>query len=259
MKYTKYIIGVCLAAALLISCVSNKLDTNFSEAALVGKITDKDNQPCSNVTVTMDNFFKTTSDINGTFYLSPVTRGKHTFKFTKDGYKEEIREYEFLNISQVIYQKMISMEQILEEIEKDISQKKYEIAQDYIEEGKAIDPANPVLNYLHGVLYYRLARYDLAIQKFESILQNGFTEPYIYLTLTDIYEYEKADYTKAHEYILKYLDLVDDNAAKLREIIIKNNMKKNDNASPDTETSSPDTSTEPAVPPTTADNSEESQ
>jgi len=224
MKY-RNLFFVMLLAGTFFSCLSNsKLDSDFVTAALMGKITDMDNQPCSNVTVTIDNSMYSISDINGSFYFNAVTRGVHTFKFSKPGYKEEFRDYDFLNISQVIYQKMISLEQILSAIETALDEKKFSLVQDYLIEGEKIDDKNPILNYLYGVFYFKAARYDLAIAKLEELLKAGYDEAFLYLTLADLYEYHKGDLVSAHNYILKYMESVDDNLITARERMLADSI-----------------------------------
>lgn len=228
---------IWLGLLLLLASCSSWVETNkFIAASLNGKIYDMDNTPCPNVKIYVDGNLKTMSDINGRFTLTELQQGDHILKFEKEDYKTEIVDISFLNKNQVIFQRLIYIEQIIKEVEMALDKKEWKKAGILLSDALRINPRNPIVNYLYGLFYYKLNKPEQAIEFLKTVLDIGYEEPIVYLTLSNIYEMKLKDLEQAVYYLQKYLDQKDDREEYLKMQILKTKLPKKPEASPEPET-----------------------
>ncbi|MBN1409583.1 MAG: hypothetical protein JW969_01970 [Spirochaetales bacterium] len=206
------LLSILIVPVLFISCQSEPtLSTEFSNAPLYGMIYDYDNSPCADVIITADERTRVQSDINGRFQFFDFSRGAHTFKAEKPGYETWVMDnFYFTNRTQILYIKMISLQQIINMIEKALDEKSWAIAESWVERGKVINEKHAILRYLEAVLNIKREKFEDAIAILTGLIADGNKEAYTYLTLADIYQYTLKDIDKAREYLTLYLQLAGD-------------------------------------------------
>ncbi|MBN2736557.1 MAG: hypothetical protein JXR70_06210 [Spirochaetales bacterium] len=211
----KSIILCAIIISVFFACESSPdiESSAFSTAPLYGMIYDNDNLPVVNAEIRIDNgAIVVRSDINGRFIVNGLARGSHQFEVIKTEYKlflpgKNPFQYDFVNREQFLYLKMISLEQIIAEVEKEISESEWEAAHSGLDMIKEIDADNKIAIYLRAVINYKTRNYPQAIELLNQLLDLGASDSGIYLTLADIYEYKMGDPLKAHAVLLEYSDL----------------------------------------------------
>jgi tetratricopeptide (TPR) repeat protein len=198
-----------LLPILLCSCATKDKTTvyDFQAAPLFGMIYDHDNTPCSNVRTRIDGTDGPVSDINGRFIVQSLSRGEHHIVFTKEGYETESLTFQFLNINQVLYVRMISFEQLLEKVEDAIEYQRWEEGEELLQRAEQIKQNNPLARYLHAILLKEKGNAEKAVKILLGILHSGFKGPYVYLALGDLYQYRLQNIPEAARYLEEYLEL----------------------------------------------------
>lgn len=202
---------------ILCSCISGPSSTDkFLLAPLNGKIFDYDNLPCSGVLVTVNNTMKVKSDINGRFFIPSLAKGSHNFVLTKENYEVLEFTFDFINKNQVLWIKMISLDQLIRQIEAKLDEKDWDEAQKLIVKAQKINPEHSIVLYLASILYINTKDFDKALELLLKITEFGENEPVVYLTIADIYQYNLEDPVKALKYLEKYVSLKYDETADKR-------------------------------------------
>lgn len=206
-----------------VSCTTTKKDNlqDFSEAPLFGMVYNYDNQPCSGALVMIDENEGPRTDINGRFVIQSVSKGKHQITVTKDGYEKLDFSFEFLNKSQVLYLRMISFNQLLNEIEKSIENRNWKEGEKLIERAEKMKENDPVELYLKAILLKEKGDVEDSVDTLLNILDLGYNEPYVYLALADIYQYRLNNPAEAIKYIEEYLKLKRNSEVQERLIKLK--------------------------------------
>jgi hypothetical protein len=212
MNMRKFFILAALAIPFLfVSCESKPaLSTQFETADLFGMIYDYDNQACSDVIITTEDNIKAQSDVNGRITFRDFPRGRHSFTAVKPGYELNKFEFDFNLRTQVLYIKMISLNQIMDKMEISMEKMEWSTAERLLARAKAINEKDPVLRYLNAVISYRRDRFDEALAILNALIAEGYKEEYIYLTMADIYQYGLKDMEKAKESLREFLILAGD-------------------------------------------------
>ncbi len=180
-----------------------------------------DNQPCSGALVMIDENEGPRTDINGRFVIQSVSKGKHQITVTKDGYEKLDFSFEFLNKSQVLYLRMISFNQLLNEIEKSIENRNWKEGEKLIERAEKMKENDPVELYLKAILLKEKGDVEDSVDTLLNILDLGYNEPYVYLALADIYQYRLNNPAEAIKYIEEYLKLKRNSEVQERLIKLK--------------------------------------
>jgi tetratricopeptide (TPR) repeat protein len=207
-----------LFPVVFISCTTLKKENpaQFETSSLFGMIYDYDNRPCTEVQISIDGREGPTSDINGRFIIQSLARGEHQMRFTKDGFETESLRFNFLNRNQVLYVRMISFGQLLEEAETALALQQWEEANDFIRRAENIKAGDPLARYLYAILLKERGRAREAADVLRGILGAGFTGPYVYLALADIYQYQLHDLEEAAGYLRDYLNIESNREAQKR-------------------------------------------
>jgi len=211
MRFQNIISLLIIITAFFISCSSTpRNSTSFNSAPIQGKIFDSENFPCSDVLIVIDEKIKVKSDINGRFLVSKLKKGSHDFVLLKEGFEEKRFTYNFNNRNDVLWLEMISMDQLINKIKEFFNEKKWYEAKNYIERAEKIDIKDPVLTYLTAIFDLKNGYPEKSIVNLEKLLENGFAEPVVYLSLADIFQYELNEIEPALEYLQKYIAIKKD-------------------------------------------------
>lgn len=226
---TKLILIPLLTILFFLSCESQPdIDmTSFDTAPLYGMIYDADNLPVPNAEIKIDNFSVVKSDNNGRFIINGLSRGSHIIEVTKKNFKlhkpfHNPFTYDFLNREQLLYLKMISIEQLLAQAEKKINEKNWPEAMSDLDTAAKIDEENKILLYLRATVHFQKREYQNAVSYLNKLVELGATESAIFLTVADIYEYKLGNPVFAHAALHEYLQTNSDDSIMNR----KNNLLK---------------------------------
>jgi tetratricopeptide (TPR) repeat protein len=203
---------VLLAFTPLAGCLSTAAHQpqDFAEAPLYGMVYDYDNLSCAEAIVIVDEKEEARSDINGRFVVTTLPRGHHQVIVRKDGYEDCRIGFEFLNRTQVLYVRIISASQLMRQVEGALEQKDLARARQLLDRTLAVAPKNPVARYLLAVYLLQDKHPDEAVALLLGILDEGYRDPTLYLTLADLYQYSIDDPKQARTYLEKYLQLRQD-------------------------------------------------
>ena len=145
------------------------------------------------------------TDINGRFAIVSLSKGEHLIRIKKEGYEELSVKFEFVSKDQVLYLKIISYNQLLRQIEHSLERKRLKDVDELIRRAEAVAPDDPVGMYLKAVYFIEIDRLEESIRILETILEEGYREPAVYLTLADIYQFDMKNEEAAIEYLEEYL------------------------------------------------------
>ncbi len=144
---------------------------------------DTESQPVSAVSVKIDqDAFSASTEVNGRFFIDFLPFGMHSLSLAKTGYESMETDLDFSSRSQVAYIHLVSYASLLDKAEKAIGDRDW---------GKA-----------------RAA--------LEELLKRDYREPFVYLFLADIRQYDLVDKAKAIEYLSAYLASREDGAVRKR-------------------------------------------
>jgi len=209
MDRKRWILRGLLALLLLAlgSCVSQREArvTSFRTAPLFGMVYDHDQRAVPGALVLVDGEEGPRSDINGRFVLRSLARGEHVIEVRKDGYEGMRAPIEFLSRTQALYLKVISLEQLLRKAEDELEARRFDEARELLERASAVNPVDPVLLYLSSLNYRERGEPGAAVEPLQQVLQLGYRQPVVYLTLADIYQFELEDPAAAALYLERYL------------------------------------------------------
>ena len=202
--------GIFLLAFLSCATDTRKTPYDFSQATLIGMVYDRENKPCAGASVFIDDIEKASTDINGRFAVFALPRGSHVIRVKKQGCEEAEVTFEFLNRSQVVYLRVYSFHQLLDEAETAIAERSWVEAENLIGRANSVRRDDPVGLYLEAVLYKEQKKFHEAVEKLERIIDLGCYEPYVYLALADIHQYGLDDPETAARYLEEFLVLKED-------------------------------------------------
>lgn len=198
----KRIVILFAVVSLFISCKSTKVEkTTFN-----GMIYDGDNEPVSGVQIFIDEKHQTVSDMYGRFYFDNlVTSQEYTLLATKKDFETAQINFEFQNITQVAYLTMYSGEQLLKQAEKSLSENNTTNARELISRAEACSGKTLSSQYLQAVILYKESKPTDALNLLKDISTQGYSNPYIYLFMADIYQYGIKNNEDAKINLQKYL------------------------------------------------------
>jgi hypothetical protein len=213
MVRTYAAVAVALASALLVgSCLTQREERlrEFTEAPLTGMVYDHDQAPCANALVVVDGTDGPHTDINGRFATDPIGRGGHRVLVKKQGFEELEVSFEFMNRNQVLYLRVISVDQLLRQAETALEGKRLVEVERLLARAQAIDAANPVGKYLCALWHLERDEADAAADILTELERAGYREPIVFLTLADVYEFHLARTAEAILQLEQYLKLQGD-------------------------------------------------
>jgi hypothetical protein len=213
----RYVPVMAIAIFLFAGCASLKQ----TQPVLNGMIYDFENEPVTQVQLSVKNGPKTTSDIYGHFRI-PDLLDKTTYEitFTKKGYETRIVQLEYFDVSQILYVQLYSAEQLLSLAEKSVSSRDYAAASGFLDRAEAAGGSPVAVGYMRAVVSYSKADWASSVAILNDLLDKGYTESYLYLFLADLYQYKLVDTEKAKKNLGLFLGKTYDPqaAARLAEL-----------------------------------------
>jgi hypothetical protein len=200
------------------SCVSNREQKlrEFQEAPLFGMVYDHDQKPCPAAAVRVDGEERAQTDINGRFAVVDLSRGEHRIGVRKQGYEDLELSVQFLNRDQILYLRVISLRQLLEQAEAALEKKKLAETASLLARADKIDAGDPVGVYLKALYLLEKGAAAEAAEVLEGLARGGYREAILYLSLADIYQYRLRDLTRAAASLRTYLELQNDPDVRAR-------------------------------------------
>lgn len=187
---------------LFFSCASSKVEkTSFN-----GMIYDANNEPVVGVNIIIDEKHQTISDMYGRFYIDNLLISQdYSLTASKKDYETICFPFEFQNITQIAYITMYSSSQLLSEAEKALQENNIQNAKSFISRAEKCAGKTISSQYLTAILLYKSNNITEALNILNEISIHGDNNPYIYLFMADIYEYNLQDYASAVSFLNKFL------------------------------------------------------
>lgn len=190
MKY----IPLLFIGLIIISCSSLDpihLRSDLQKSMISGKVITEEGLPLEGVTVKINEFQETMTDINGRFLFNYIRYGKHTITTEKDDYLPG--EYKFIynfRNRRIPFAKikMLSLNHLVDEGFEYLKENKYDKTLAIIEQLDVINSNEEIVLYLKAMYFYLLEKYDDAIALLEHLKVRDRKNLYYQLTLIDIYE-----------------------------------------------------------------------
>ncbi len=177
---------------------------------------DERNEPCAGARLEIDRSPGPTTDLSGRFEVRELSRGPHKIALAKPGYERLEVEFDFYDMNQVLYLKVVSLEDLLNRIEAALADRRLADAESLVIRAEAVSPGQADVRYLRAILALKSGDPPRAAQLLEQMAADGERSPAIYLTLADIYELTLGDRAKAMASLAVYLKLQEDSAARAR-------------------------------------------
>jgi tetratricopeptide (TPR) repeat protein len=194
------------------SCISyrEKRLREFTSSPLIGMVYDGEQKPCAGVLITVDGQAGPRTDVNGRFVIDALERGDHLLRAEKEGFETLESPLSFVDRTQVLYLRLISLGQLLREAEEALGRGKLQQADKLLARALALSPEDPVGLYLRAVYLLKLQDTAQAVGLLQRILARGERLPAVLLSLADIYQYRLEDPQQAMSYLREYLRTEDD-------------------------------------------------
>lgn len=210
-KFFKLITCLLLSFVIFSGCTSTKIKQE--KQFLQGIIYDYNSEPVSGAEIFLlendsDKPAKSVafSDITGHFSINSIKNYKeYTLIAKRDSYEDSSLQFLLSNSSQIIYLRMYSYNQLLSLAEEKVALKDYDTAEAYIKRAEAVGTSPLSYTYLLAVINYLRGSYNEALLYCENLINQGFTNSYIYLLLADIYENGFGNKEKTIYYLEEYL------------------------------------------------------
>jgi tetratricopeptide (TPR) repeat protein len=206
------------ACAALGACLSRGAADlqGFDKAPLYGMVYDDRNEPCQGALIHVDGSAGPRADLSGRFVVPDLARGTHGIAVEKAGFERLETTVDFFDKSQVLYLKVISLDQLLGRIEDALAQRRLTDAGALVARAEAVDGAHTDVRYLKAVYLLKSGEPRRAADLLEQLLAEGERAPALYLTLADVYQFALDDRDKAKESLAAYLRVQDDSQARSR-------------------------------------------
>ena len=187
----KYIYSLLLIITLVSSCksVDDGSFSQFSEAPLFGMIYDSESSPVASAMVVLDDEKSAKTDINGRVLFSAVSQGEHSVVINKEGFEEARIELNFSNRDQVLYSTLISLHNILDNLESSLQTGKMAEAKSFMIRASKINSDDIRFRYLNVVYLSENKEYPEAFDKIVLLRKTYPNDPYITMTQAKILFY----------------------------------------------------------------------
>ncbi len=203
----RYFYSLLLIITLVSSCksVDDGAFSQFSEAPLFGMIYDSESSPVVGALVVLDDEKSAKTDINGRVLFSAVSRGEHSIVITKEGFEEAKIELNFSNRDQVLYSTLISLQNILDNLESSMQISKMTEAKSFLERASGINSEDIRFRYLNVVYLTESREYTEALKEIGLLRETYPNDPYIIMTQAKILFYGLGKKEEALELLQDFL------------------------------------------------------
>jgi hypothetical protein len=219
----RYIYSLLLIITLVSSCksVDDGGFSQFGEAPLFGMIYDSESSPVGGALVVLDDEKSSQTDINGRVLFGAVSRGEHSVVITKEGFEETRMVLNFSNRDQVLYSTLISLHNILDNLEGYLQTNKMTEAKSFLDRASKIDSDDIRFRYLNVVYLAEVKEYPGALEEIILLKKTYPDDPYLTMTHAKILFYGLEQKAEA-------LELLQDFAPSNRNEELESLMKKMD-------------------------------
>ena len=188
----------------------------FDQAPLNGMVYDYRSGPVTQAKVTLDGERSIRTDINGRFVFPATGPGDHTVRLEKDGYETVTVEFPFHSKTQVLYVKMISLGTLLDRAEEAVGRKRWAEARALLDRAETVERDNPAVRYVVALLALYRDRPEEAAAILREILDSGYEDAVVLLSLADLHQYRLDQPERARRYLARYLNLREDEEVRER-------------------------------------------
>lgn len=194
------------ASCILSGC--STLSTGAKLPPLNGMIYDNDNKPVNDCSIMIDGKLRAQSDVYGRFSLSGLRKNdKHTVSVEKQGFEKIEIDLVYSDPTQILYIHMFSSSQLLAEAEKSLKNNDLGIAENFISRAESIKADSSITGYLRAVVLYQRKQYKECTALLSTLLDNNKNQPFVYLFLADVNQYQLDDSVATIQYLKQYLEL----------------------------------------------------
>lgn len=186
----KYTYILLLIITFISSCrsVDNGSSIQFDEAPLFGMIYDSESSPVVGAVVVIDDDKSFQTDINGRVLFSTVLQGEHFVVIKKEGFEEARIELNFSNRDQVLYSTLISLQNILDNLESSLQNCKLTEAKSFLDRASKINSDDIRFKYLKIVYLTKINELEEALKEIALLMESYPEDPYLILTHNKIAE-----------------------------------------------------------------------
>ena len=185
MKKNNLFLVSILIPLLLAGCKS----TPKENTEIRGMIFNAENEPVSNAQIFLDGKKITSSDIYGHFTLEKLVPFKeYSVLASKKGYEDSSIDFDYTNGSQIIYLRMYSSFELINLAENSVRQKNYSEAESFLSRAQKTGENTLSIKYLFAVINYYKKDYEKSLQYTDELIDEGYTDYYIYLLQVDSYQ-----------------------------------------------------------------------
>lgn len=220
-KYFIPLISISIFLLLINSCQS--IRKNENKTSVQGMIYDYENEAVCDVSIFLNNKLVATSDIYGHFYIEKLIPNEHySIRASKKDFEDSTLEFTFINASQIIYLHMFSAGELLKLAEDRVSEMNFHEARNLLDRAETAGGHFLSINYLRTIISFKEHFYNEALDLITKIINEGYSNSYIYLLAADIYETGFNDMEKTVINLQKSLEISYDPAVQKRISAILN-------------------------------------
>lgn len=212
-----------LITIVLLSCKSTEINGYQISNSLLGVVFDKKSSPIQNAQITFNRLegeevAVITTDIDGKFYIPEIEFGEYLVTIKSKNSAPITIEVEHYSIENVLIIRISTFEDLLTDLKEDLKEKDLEGAERNIIALEEINRDDIYFNYLEAIYFINNKSYPKAEALLQSIENSN--QPYVFLLLADLYQYNLNNNKKAIKYIKKFLskEYNDDVILRLKEL-----------------------------------------
>jgi len=193
VKNNKIIIRFCFIALALASCKT--AEAGYKVVNVNGMMYDFSNRPIPHCLFTLGKRYNVSTDINGRFSLSKVPVGNYTITGSKKGFETYVDTVVIKDNEQIIYVRMPSQSQLLEQADEALSNNDFAAAEAIIERAYRIDQNSIEMLFYYATVKFKKREYDKAVIFLETARSLGSRDIYVEKFLNVLKEMQNANET----------------------------------------------------------------
>jgi len=212
----KPLVIIALAASALIAGCATENSGGFSatSALLRGMVYNGNRMPVQDASVNWIVEGKTVktarTDIHGRYLMPEVSFGKVTLQFVKAGYEELLWSFSYEKPTQVVYVRMSSFNELLDDAAANIQKRNWAQAASSLDRAEKMDPDNVVVVYLQAEMQSRQGNLEKAVALLEGLSSRKDQSFAVELSLADLYQDKLGQPDKALLHLKSALAIQDD-------------------------------------------------
>ncbi|MCG8571099.1 MAG: hypothetical protein MJB14_13275 [Spirochaetes bacterium] len=170
------------------------MQSELEKSLVTGLVIDEKGLPLEGVTVSLNSFNKSFTDINGKFIYNYLVFGNHKLEFEKDGYTNNEVEFEFrmknIRKKQPVFVKvkLFSFNYLLSETFEYYKEGNNIRVEEYLEKLANINPHDESYLYMKAIYYVGNKQYQQALVILEDLRVKDRDNLYYALSLIEVYQ-----------------------------------------------------------------------